>query len=213
MAPPVAADASGKTFDPQSIASPDIVIAYCRWKATRKVNRGGREMGNGDRGHLASCSSLPSFLVSFLVSPFNKNLSLICFLLFSLIHLSWISNYCRLSLQMLIPQVRLWFLCLRFGGVWVSRTRGFLKQNCCGRFHCCFHPHFCIYLFQISRIQQLRDTMPSLEQVTQIVIRQTSSTDAPIAAPACSAGNGYDGRIVLRISAIFVILFGSSIGQ
>ena len=59
--------------------------------------------------------------------------------------------------------------------------------------------------------------MGGIDQVTQVVIRQTLSADAPIAAAtsavtACSAGNDFDGRIGLRISAIFVILLGSSIG-
>jgi zinc transporter 1/2/3 len=30
--------------------------------------------------------------------------------------------------------------------------------------------------------------------------------------PACGGSNGYDGRMGLRISAVFVILIGSSIG-
>ena len=41
----------------------------------------------------------------------------------------------------------------------------------------------------------------------------TSSAAAQTTAAGCDAGNDYDGRIGLRISAIFVILIGSCFGK
>jgi len=59
--------------------------------------------------------------------------------------------------------------------------------------------------------------MVNLEDVAQLVIRQAASTTTTTAAQSttisCDTGNGYDGRISLRISAIFVILVGSSFGK
>ena len=62
-------------------------------------------------------------------------------------------------------------------------------------------------------------TMVNLEHVAQLVIRQATSTTpatavttAPSTTGGCEAGNGYDGRIGLRVSAIFVILVGSLFG-
>ncbi|KAL8903032.1 MAG: hypothetical protein Q9171_007534 [Xanthocarpia ochracea] len=59
--------------------------------------------------------------------------------------------------------------------------------------------------------------MGTLHEVTRIIARQVAesaiieSADAETVA-ACDAGNEYDGRIGLRISAIFVILVGSLFG-
>lgn len=59
--------------------------------------------------------------------------------------------------------------------------------------------------------------MVNLEDVTQLVVRQAASTTAATAADSttisCDTGNGYDGRIGLRVSAIFVILVGSLFGK
>lgn len=59
--------------------------------------------------------------------------------------------------------------------------------------------------------------MGNLEHVTQLVIRQAASTAATTAAESttvsCDPGNDYDGRIGLRVSAIFVILVGSLFGK
>ena len=41
----------------------------------------------------------------------------------------------------------------------------------------------------------------------------TSSAAAETTAAGCDSGNDYDGRIGLRISAIFVILIGSCFGK
>ena len=38
-------------------------------------------------------------------------------------------------------------------------------------------------------------------------------TAAATSAPACELGNDYDGRIGIRVSAIFVILLGSLLGE
>ncbi|KAL9125001.1 MAG: hypothetical protein Q9217_005736 [Psora testacea] len=63
--------------------------------------------------------------------------------------------------------------------------------------------------------------MSAVQQVADLVIRQalntaaaTSSPEAEeaTAAPECSTDNDYDGRLGVRISAIFVILFGSTLG-
>ncbi len=59
--------------------------------------------------------------------------------------------------------------------------------------------------------------MVHLEDISQLVIRQAASTSAATAAQpitiSCDVGNGYDGRIGLRVSAIFVILVGSLFGK
>jgi len=64
--------------------------------------------------------------------------------------------------------------------------------------------------------------MSRLEDAALLLARQaltltpvpTAVATAPAtAAPTCDAGNGYDGRIGLRISAIFVILIGSLFGM
>ena len=56
-----------------------------------------------------------------------------------------------------------------------------------------------------------------LKDISQLVIRQSTSTTAATVpkstAIACDAGNTYDGRIGLRVSAIFVILVGSLFGK
>ncbi|KAL8829361.1 MAG: hypothetical protein Q9170_006202 [Blastenia crenularia] len=60
--------------------------------------------------------------------------------------------------------------------------------------------------------------MGSLQGVTGVIARQIapsaviSSAAAATSAISCDAGNGYDGRIGVRISAIFVILIGSLFG-
>ena len=69
--------------------------------------------------------------------------------------------------------------------------------------------------------------MSGVLHVAEIVARQalntavvSSTTMAAAAAtstdtgpPACEADNDYDGRLGVRISAIFVILFGSICGR
>ncbi len=57
--------------------------------------------------------------------------------------------------------------------------------------------------------------------ITQLVVRQATSTTTPATAATtapsttvtCDASNGYDGRIGLRVSAVFVILIGSLFGR
>ncbi len=44
-------------------------------------------------------------------------------------------------------------------------------------------------------------------------VATATATAVATSAPTCDAGNGYDGRIGLRISAIFVILIGSLFGM
>ncbi len=62
--------------------------------------------------------------------------------------------------------------------------------------------------------------MGSLQELTRVVARQAaSSAIIPSAATsaaaevACDGGNGFDGRLGVRISAIFVILVGSLFGM
>lgn len=64
--------------------------------------------------------------------------------------------------------------------------------------------------------------MTSVEDAALVLARQALTlapvpTGAAVAAstspPACDPGNNYDGRLNLRISAIFVILVGSTIGM
>lgn len=60
--------------------------------------------------------------------------------------------------------------------------------------------------------------MSGVEAIANIVLRQAYQTAAatPAAAtskPACSTSNDYNGRIGIRISAIFVILLGSLFGK
>lgn len=71
--------------------------------------------------------------------------------------------------------------------------------------------------------------MSAVQQVANLVVRQAfgtesaqASTTGTAATPAattnfvqvaCDSENGYDGRIGVRISAIFVILLGSAIGE
>ncbi|KAL5115954.1 low-affinity Zn(2+) transporter zrt2 [Pleosporales sp. CAS-2024a] len=47
-------------------------------------------------------------------------------------------------------------------------------------------------------------------EVAQLVLRQDAGSEA--SRPQCESSNGYDGRIGVRISAIFVILVGSLFG-
>ena len=62
--------------------------------------------------------------------------------------------------------------------------------------------------------------MEGVQAVANVVARgglqaaaAASSAAAPSTAkPACTSDNGYDGRIGLRVSAIFVILVGSMFG-
>lgn len=62
--------------------------------------------------------------------------------------------------------------------------------------------------------------MGSLHKVTRVLARQIapdavieSATAAAETAIACDAGNEFDGRIGVRVSAIFVILVGSLFGR
>ena len=57
----------------------------------------------------------------------------------------------------------------------------------------------------------------AMHAITNVVVREAlpsaSAAAATMAtAPACTSDNDFDGRIGLRISAIFVILFGSLFG-
>ncbi|KAI4247100.1 MAG: hypothetical protein LQ352_006223 [Teloschistes flavicans] len=60
--------------------------------------------------------------------------------------------------------------------------------------------------------------MTSLQELTRVVARQvapsaiTSATAAATTAASCDLNNKYDGRLGLRISALFVILVGSLFG-
>jgi solute carrier family 39 (zinc transporter), member 1/2/3 len=49
------------------------------------------------------------------------------------------------------------------------------------------------------------------EILVNLLSRQSEDQDNPI--PKCDAGNEYDGRLGLRISAILVILVGSAFGE
>lgn len=53
------------------------------------------------------------------------------------------------------------------------------------------------------------NTMATLESLVHLVVRQE---DADASPPACETGNAYDGRMGLRIAAIFIIWVTSSIG-
>ena len=65
--------------------------------------------------------------------------------------------------------------------------------------------------------------MASPGDLVNVAVRQVATAAASSAAvgatptggdtPACSVGNGYDGRMGVRISAIFVILVGSLFGM
>jgi len=64
--------------------------------------------------------------------------------------------------------------------------------------------------------------MASLGEIAHLLVRQTPAIDAdtgtvpePIEGTPghCSGSNEYDGRLGLRVSAIFVILLGSFFGQ
>lgn len=48
-------------------------------------------------------------------------------------------------------------------------------------------------------------------QLAHLVIRQDAGEDQ--APPECATQNEYDGRMGVRISAIFVILVGSTLGK
>lgn len=58
-----------------------------------------------------------------------------------------------------------------------------------------------------------------LTRLVGLVARQvapeaiSSSTAASDETPPCDVGNGFDGRLGVRISAIFVILVGSLLGK
>lgn len=62
-------------------------------------------------------------------------------------------------------------------------------------------------------------TMPDLAtQLTYLVVREaasnsTSDSSGDDTTGQCSAGNDYDGKLGVRISAIFVILVGSFLGE
>lgn len=59
----------------------------------------------------------------------------------------------------------------------------------------------------------------TIQELTRVVARQVapsavmSSAAAETAAPTCLPSNDYDGRLGVRISAIFVILVGSLLGK
>ena len=62
--------------------------------------------------------------------------------------------------------------------------------------------------------------MPEAQAVVKFVARQayqaavaTPAAATSTAKPACDTKNDYDGRIGLRVSAIFVILIGSTFGR
>ena len=52
--------------------------------------------------------------------------------------------------------------------------------------------------------------MSSINQVLHLTLRQSGGQAIQ---PACDTGNKYDGRIGLRIAAIFIIWFGSTVGS
>lgn len=47
---------------------------------------------------------------------------------------------------------------------------------------------------------------------TMVSAAEATTSPAP-STLACSSGNGYDGRVGVRVSAIFVILLGSYLGK
>ncbi|RPB01157.1 ZIP zinc/iron transport family [Choiromyces venosus 120613-1] len=49
-------------------------------------------------------------------------------------------------------------------------------------------------------------------EFASLALRQAGNDEAGEAAPRCGGGNSYDGRMGLRISAVFVILLGSTFG-
>lgn len=55
----------------------------------------------------------------------------------------------------------------------------------------------------------------AIVELASLVLRQ--STEEPAAdldaPPACGGGNSYDGRMGLRVSSVFVILIGSTLGR
>ena len=62
--------------------------------------------------------------------------------------------------------------------------------------------------------------MAEIQGIARIVVRQATSTTAAAATSAfstsqatCTPDNDYDGRIGLRVSAIFVIMAGSMFGM
>ena len=66
--------------------------------------------------------------------------------------------------------------------------------------------------------------MSAVKHVADLVVRQALSSADPTATEsaaaaattaveACSADNDYDGRMGVRISAVFVILLGSTLGE
>lgn len=53
--------------------------------------------------------------------------------------------------------------------------------------------------------------MSTLSDLARLVVRQDPGEEGP--SPGnCNTGNEFDGRLGLRISAIFVILIGSTLG-
>jgi zinc transporter 1/2/3 len=56
--------------------------------------------------------------------------------------------------------------------------------------------------------------MSLLMELARFVVRQAEEAVEGEAAPeACSTANDFDGRMGIRISSIFVILIGSTLGK
>lgn len=56
--------------------------------------------------------------------------------------------------------------------------------------------------------------MDGLHELSYLVERQSDASNATsTVAQLCSAGNNYNGHLGARISSIFVILFGSTVGK
>lgn len=69
----------------------------------------------------------------------------------------------------------------------------------------------CLYIKQ-QLANGRSDKMSGVQAIVDIVARQAYQT-AAAATIACATDNGYDGRIGIRVSAIFVILIGSLFGK
>jgi zinc transporter 1/2/3 len=49
--------------------------------------------------------------------------------------------------------------------------------------------------------------------LARLLVRQAEEGADEPQTPACESGNEYDGRMGVRISAIFVIMIGSMLGE